>query len=161
MTGQERLNLAATCGLYCGACGTYLAHRRGDSVRLEKIAKWLAERRGRVLELDVLACEGCLSSEVIATFCRDCAIRACAFERGITHCAQCPDFPCQRITDFNNDDMRHHSEVLANIRRQREVGIDAWLDEQEGRWRCPNCGCASDWYARKCPDCGSALDFNR
>jgi hypothetical protein len=47
--------------------------------------------------------------------------------------------------------------VLANIRRQRDIGIDAWIAEQEQRWRCPHCGCPTDWYAGQCYDCGTTL----
>ena len=157
MTRQERQNLAAPCGVYCGACSAYVAFHRGNSGRLEEIARSIAERQGWKVEPDDLACEGCLSAELVATFCRNCSIRACAFQKGLTHCAQCTDFACQRITDFNNDGIRHHSEVLANIRRQKEVGVNAWLDEQEKRWRCPACGGSIDWYARQCPDCFSAV----
>ena len=156
MIDHERKNLAAPCGLYCGACSILVAGKRGDSKRLEQIAKGLAEYLGQPVEVRDLACEGCLS-EVVALHCRECVLAACALERGLIHCAQCSDFPCQRIIDFNNDGMRHHSEVLDNIRRQREIGIDTWIEEQEERWRCPHCGCVVDWYASQCPDCDTAL----
>jgi len=135
MTSREQQNLAAPCGLYCGACSAYVARKRGDTERLEELAKYVAQYRGQELEMEDLACEGCLSAEVIALYCRECVLRACVFKRGLTHCAQCSDFPCQRITDFNNDGIRHHSEVLDNGRRQREIGIAAWIKEQEERWR--------------------------
>jgi len=157
MKVQGQLNLAAPCGLYCGACSAYVASRRGDAERLQELSERVARYRGQNVDVKDLACDGCLSSEVIAVYCRQCVLRACAFEKGLTHCAQCSDSPCQRITDFNNDGIRHHSEVLGNIRRQREIGIDAWIKEQEARWRCPQCGCAIDWYARRCPDCDTAL----
>ena len=156
MTDQEQQNLAAPCGLYCGACSIYVAGRKGDSKRLEQIAKGMAQYLGRPVEVEDLACEGCLS-DVIALQCRDCVLRACAFGKGLTHCAQCSDFPCQQIIAFNNDGMPHHSEVLDNIRRQRAIGIDAWIEEQEKRWRCPHCGCEVEWYASQCPDCGTTL----
>ena len=156
MTGQKQQNPAAPCGLYCGACSIYVAGIRGDSKRLEQIARAMAEYLGRPVEVKDLACGGCLSG-VIALQCRDCVRRACALGKGLTHCAQCSDFPCQRIIDFNNDGMRHHSEVLDNIRRQRLIGIDAWIEEQKERWRCHNCGHAVDWYINQCPDCGTTL----
>lgn len=156
MMGQEQKYLAAPCGLYCGACSIYVAGKRGDSKRLEQMASSLAEYLGRVLEVRDLACEGCLS-DVVALHCRDCALRSCAFEKGVTHCAQCSVFPCKQIIDFNNDGMRHHGEVLDNIRHQRDIGIDAWIQEQEERWRCPHCGCEVDWYSGQCPDCGTTL----
>ena len=155
--GQERLNLVPPCGLYCGACVTYIACERGDSERLVELAKRISKYRGQDVEVTELTCEGCLSSGAIALFCRECALRACAVKKGLRYCAQCPDVPCQLIIDFNNDGMGHHSEVIDNIRRQRDIGINAWLKEQDERWHCPQCGCAVDWYARRCPECDTAL----
>jgi len=159
MTGPERKHfekLAAPCGLYCGACSILAAVRRGDPQLLELIAGGVAKYLGHPVEVKDLTCEGCLS-DVRAIMCRECNLRACAFEKGLTHCAQCADFPCQQIIDFNNDGFRHHSEVLDNIRHQQEIGIEAWVKEQEERWRCPNCSCVVDWYAGQCPDCNTTL----
>ena len=159
MTSSERKyykELAAPCGLYCGACSIIAAVRRGDPQLLELIAGGVAEYLGQPVEVKALSWEGCLS-DVRASVCRECTLRACALEKGLAHCAQCADFPCQQIIDFNNDGFRHHSEVLDNIRRQQEIGIDAWVKEQEERWRCPKCGCGVDWYAGQCPDCNTTL----
>lgn len=127
---------------------------------LELIAGGVAKYLGHPVKVKVkvkdLTCEGCLS-DVRAIMCRECNLRTCAFEKGLTYCAQCADFPCQQIIDFNNDGFRHHSEVLDNIRRQQEIGIDAWVKEQEERWCCPNCSCVVDWYAGQCPDCNTTL----
>ncbi len=157
MTGHKQKNLAAPCGLYCGACSMYIAGKRGDSKRLEQMLSGLAQYYGKELELKDIVCEGCLS-EIVAVHCRDCAIRDCAIEKGCIHCAQCSVFPCEKINAFNNDGMSHHGEVLSNIKRQHDIGIDAWIKEQEKRWRCPNCNCAMDWYSDQCPDCGIAIE---
>ena len=139
------------CGIYCGTCPRYLAHRLNDTEEMEKI------HHETGVPVDQIRCDGCLS-DVRAAPCQDCDIRDCAVSRGITHCAQCAEFPCQLITDFNNDIFAHHSEVLENIQRQRDIGIDEWLEEQRQRWRCPGCGRESDWYATECIQCGAALE---
>lgn len=157
MNNQERKKLAAPCGLYCGACSIYIARKRDDEAALNAVARRITERRGRVIKPEEdLICDGCLSSQ-LAIFCHCCVMRDCAVEKGITYCAQCSDFPCQTIIDFNNDGRPHHSEVLTNVRRQQEIGIHAWLDEQEKRWRCPDCGCIIEWYDTKCPQCAAIL----
>ena len=150
-------DLAAPCGLYCGACSIRAAVNSGDTALLEMIASGVGKYLGHPVEVADLNCEGCLS-DVLGAPCRQCAIRDCAQSKGVTHCYRCDDFPCKTIADFNNDGMAHHAEVLGNIRRQREVGIDAWLREQGERWRCPACGCAVDWYAGKCAGCGATLE---
>ena len=157
MNSQERRKLAAPCGLYCGACSTYIARKRGDEAALDVVAKRITELRGWVIKSEEdLVCDGCLSSQ-LAIMCRRCAMRTCAIEKGITYCAQCSDFPCKTIIDFNNDGRPHHSEVLDNVCRQQEIGIDAWLDEQEKRWHCMACGCIIEWYDTQCPQCAATL----
>ncbi len=143
-------HLVAVCGLYCGACRVYRAWHDKNQERLNE----LASQRGWAQE--DFHCEGCLSGGSLTKYCRDCAIRLCPQSKaGVTRCADCPDFPCERIIAFNNDGVRHHAEVLANIRRQQKIGIKAWLKEQEERWCCANCGAPVEWYARPCPKCGA------
>ncbi len=147
---------AATCGLYCGACLIHIAGKAGHTERLEEMAKSLSIFVGKKIEMKNVVCEGC-QGEIKAFHCRNCLIRSCAIEKGFTLCSECETFPCERITGFNNDGMAHHSEVLENIRRQKEIGVDAWIKEQDKRWRCPQCGRNMDWYSSQCSGCGKTL----
>ena len=176
MEDEQKRRLAAPCGLYCGACLVYRANKQGNTELLEQIAKAFSVQDGQLPAgmppvrkgCDIsevqrqmqgvkdAACEGCLS-EIRAFPCRICGFRDCVLEKGLTNCSQCADSPCQLLIDFHNDGLPHHGEVLANIQRQRDIGMDAWIAEQEERWRCPHCGCAIDWYATQCSDCGAAL----
>jgi hypothetical protein len=181
MMSEKKRNLAAACGLYCGACSVYHAKKRGDSEFFKQLADKLVEaysglEEGQVppgwpppvKDYDIARvqkemqrgistdCEGCLS-EVLGFTCQNCGFRECAQEKGLTNCSQCPDSPCQRLIDFNNDIFPHHGEVLGNIRRQKEIGVDAWLVEQEEKWRCSQCGVSLAWYDEQCPDCGASL----
>jgi hypothetical protein len=141
--------LAAVCGLYCGACALYRARRDNNPQRLEEILKvWNMPE-------DDSHCDGCLGGGALTPYCRDCKIRHCAEDRpGVTQCADCSDFPCHLITDFNNDGMRHHAEVLENLNHLREIGAEKWIIEQEERWRCPGCRAQMHWYERTCYSCG-------
>lgn len=154
---EDTKNLAAPCGLYCGACSIYQAAKRNDAEFLAAAATGITEMMGIPAEAGDLQCEGCLS-EVRAIQCRECLLRDCALSRDLTHCSSCNDFPCQQIIDFNNDEFAHHSEVLENIRRQRQTGIHAWVDEQRKRWVCPKCGESTEWYAGQCHFCGTELE---
>ena len=179
---DKKRNVAAPCGLYCGACMVYRANKRGDSELLAQMKEMFTARLSDLKEGQAfpsmppskkgfdfsqikeelergasVCCEGCLS-DVVALPCRICGFRECAQEKGLTNCSQCPDVPCQWVSDFNNDGMPHHSEVLANIKRQKEIGIDAWLAEQEKRWCCVQCGSPLSWYDAECPNCHAAQD---
>lgn len=154
---SEQEKLVAPCGLYCGACSIRLAGKRGDRKLLEQMAEVLTIREGQPIGVEDLACDGCLSSDVVAIVCRNCELRACAVRKGIRRCSECPDCPCRQLVDFSKDGLPHHAEVLDSIHSQRKAGYDAWVQGQESRWRCPKCGAAIDWYAGQCYECAAPL----
>ena len=153
----ELEKLIAPCGLYCGACSIRLAGKRGDLKLLKQIAEVLTIQQGQPIQAKDLACDGCLSNEVVAVVCRNCELRACALQKGFRHCSECPDLPCKQLADFSKDGLPHHGEVLENIHRQRKIGFDSWAEEQRLRWRCPKCGGDVDWYAGQCYECAAML----
>jgi len=153
-TGIERL--VAVCGLNCGACPMYRATQSKDeekrSALLEQFSSGPTE-----LTTEDLQCDGCLGNNRMSSFCRSCDIRLCPADKpDVTRCSDCPDFPCSRITNFNNDGMLHHAEVLGNIRQIRELGIQEWAKYDAARWRCPQCIEPISWYDSKCSACGAA-----
>jgi hypothetical protein len=153
-------HLVAVCGLYCGACGLYCAWRDNDTEMLEQAHKYKSSRHGQEYTLKDLECDGCLAHGRLTPDCRECKMRLCAEEKpGVTRCSDCLDFPCSLITAFNNDGIRHHAEVLEQIRHQRKIGVDDWLKEQDERWRCPQCGASVAWYARTCSHCGATQPY--
>jgi hypothetical protein len=150
--------LVTVCGLYCGACALYRALHESDPVRKTEMLNAMAGRFGSPAE--ALECEGCLGGGKLAPYCLNCQILHCANNReGVTRCADCPDFPCDLVTSFKNDGIRHHAEVFDSIRDQQKIGVPAWLKKQEERWRCPQCGTPSSWYARVCDKCGTQQPY--
>ncbi len=108
------------------------------------------------------ACDGCLSGHV-AEQCVNCrhGFRDCAREHGVTWCNECKDFPCDRLQKFRDvhvvDGISHHEHIMEYVSRQREIGIEAWVKEQEALNACPNCGALTVWCERQCRSCGQAL----
>jgi hypothetical protein len=149
-------NLIAPCGLYCGACSVRFATKQNDSDLLNMIAASVNEYLGHPVEMKDLECDGCLS-DVVAVMCRECKMRDCVLSKGLKHCSECGEVPCQKIIDFQNDGMVHHSEVVKSIHRHREIKETKWEIEQEERWRCEHCGETIHWYAGTCKFCGEAL----
>ena len=67
-----------------------------------------------------MRCDGCLGGGPTPSHVPKCAIKLCAAEKTKTgRCSECAEFPCGLISDFNNDGVQHHSEVLANLRQLR------------------------------------------
>ncbi len=135
------------CGLYCGACPAIHANRN-------KTVDSLAHKWG--MESADLVCHGCLT-DANAVFCRDCTFKRCAVSRGVLHCFECDEFPCNTLIRFRNDRAAHHSAVLKNSERLQEVGVSMWLAEQKRRWSCRECGAPFTWYAGTCTECNSKL----
>ena len=150
---MAREELAAVCGLYCGACVIYRACHDNNQQRLKEVYEDISSRQQATP--DDVYCDGCLGGGRLTTYCRQCEIRLCPKIRRGTRCSDCLDFPCSRISAFNSDGVRHHAEVLDSLRRMREIGVSAWVEEQERRWRCPECGKAVEWYSRPCFHCGA------
>jgi hypothetical protein len=151
--GGEKL--VAPCGLYCGACPMYLATQENSQVRLNAFAQQFSAGKMQ-LKLEDVLCDGCIGGGRVASFCRACAMRSCAAGKSnVTRCSDCPDVPCAKVTNFNNDGMQHHSEVLENLRHMGEMGISSWTKYEEDRWRCPQCKEKLSWYDKACSKCGA------
>jgi len=143
--------LAAPCGLYCGVCGVYIAHR-DNNVKFK-------ERLTSVYNVPVgeIACEGCLSSSPFG-FCLTCSIRSCSAGKGIEGCHQCSDFPCQWIEDFPFEVGK--KVILRAIPTWRELGTERWMEQEEKRYVCPHCGYVVFRGAKRCRQCRSPLDLD-
>jgi hypothetical protein len=148
----KREHLVAPCGLYCGACPMYLATQENNEQRLS--ASGFGSGGLSKMPREDLLCDGCIGGGRVAVFCLKCAIRDCATSKTKTRrCSECEDFPCSRITDFNNDGMLHHGEVLENLKQLRAMGIAEWTKHEENRWQCPKCRTKLSWYEPECSKC--------
>ena len=123
------------CGLFCGTCPSF-----ADGV-----------------------CRGCLSDQVRGD-CVKCShgFRDCAKRHSVTWCYECPEFPCVRLEKFKDahvvNGISHHEHIMEYVARQREIGIEAWVKEQEKTHACPVCGELIVWCERECRHCGGSRD---
>ena len=145
----QKGQLAAPCGLYCGVCAIYIAHR-DDNVKFKERLTGLYG-----VGMDDLHCKGCLSDDVFL-YCRVCPIKACAAGKGIAGCHECADFPCGHIETFPFPVGK--KVMLRSIPARRELGTERWMEEEEKRYHCPQCGIALFRGAKRCRSCGEAAD---
>ncbi|MDP2898319.1 MAG: DUF3795 domain-containing protein, partial [bacterium] len=55
----------------------------------------------------------------------------CVKKKGLTTCAECGDFPCDKYEGFFEwDSFVSHAVCRPNLERIREVGLGKWLQEQ-------------------------------
>ncbi len=146
---EARKELLAPCGLYCGVCGVYYAHRDNN----EKFKERLCTVYGTTPE--EIKCEGCLS-DVVFKFCLTCPIKTCVLERNYEGCHQCEEFPCKYIDNFPLPVGK--KVILRAIPQWREWGTEKWVEEEEKRYICPNCGYRLFRGAKRCRSCKEPVD---
>lgn len=126
------------CGLYCGLCSqrNRIPQRAGalrDSMHKEAWDLWgqeipkfrefwsflngLAESESRC---------SCRGGQCGPPF---CGIRKCAPQKGVDVCPFCDDYPCERILGL----AKGYVTMLADGKRMKEIGLEAWIQEQEER----------------------------
>jgi len=155
---ESRKGLAAPCGLYCGVCGVYIAHRENNLKFKERLRDFYQKGLGAAtLVVDDIRCEGCLSG-VISIFCQTCQIRSCTIEKGIEGCHQCSDFPCKYIDEFPIPVGK--KVILRAIPTWRELGTEKWMEEEEKRYHCPHCGNKLFRGAKRCRNCREPVDVD-
>jgi len=118
--GNEKGELAAPCGLYCGACIDYLIYKGCHSCGC-KCGKCDALERHEACDI----------------------YKCCVEQRGHEACYECIEFPCSLLIRFcHNPVWLHHLQVIENLRRRKAIGTEKWLKEQKEIW-------SSEWYLRR------------
>ena len=149
--GMMNKKLAAPCGLYCGICGVYVAHRDNNSKLKEKLAGVYD------VTVEQVQCDGCLSN-ILFAYCETCSIRDCTIKKGIEGCYQCDDFPCKFIKHFPT--VAGRPMMLRAIPAWRELGTERWMEEEERRYQCPHCGHKLIRGAKRCRNCNNQVDID-
>ena len=152
------------CGLYCGACDILQAYKKG--IETGTSPQW------RDLPLEIqnhpvipknseIKCHGCKTGTIFAG-CSKCIIRKCAINKtGVETCLDCGNYPCWRLkltAIFKKllkleTRLPHLKDIAPNLEIIRNNGMEFWLEEQNRKWQCPNCGKRLSWYQASCPEC--------
>ena len=129
--------LIAPCGMNCNICAGYLAR------------KYDVRARG-----------------VKQPYCASCRIRnkQCAFLKKrclliltgkITYCYQCQEFPCSRLRAL---DRRYRANfrmsMIENLVYIQKWGVALFLQREEEKWRCRECGEVISCHNGICYNCG-------
>ncbi len=113
MDASSKPSPAAPCGLYCGVCPDYTSG----------------------------TCHGCKCKcgKCIGTgHASVCEIYKCVAAKDLKSCSDCGDLPCTQLIQFTVDPVwRTHTPCIENLRRQKKIGVDAWIREQEAYWKDP------------------------
>jgi hypothetical protein len=139
------------CGLYCKLCAR-MARIPGQAAELRRtlqLENWdramiLPDPKGQAF-WDILTW---LAQSGESCSCRggcgwpDCPMRKCARAKGLDVCSACPEFPCKDVKEFS----RSYPTLIADNMRQRDVGMEQWIEEQEAR--CQRGFCANQIWCQ-------------
>ncbi|MHA1270655.1 MAG: DUF3795 domain-containing protein [Candidatus Helarchaeota archaeon] len=147
-------DLLAPCGLYCGVCAVYIAHRDNNLKFKERIVSVYPF----TTKVEQIQCTGCLSDGIVFEVCKSCPIKKCVLKRGLEGCHQCDDFPCRYIDNFIMPVGK--KVILRAIPQWREWGTEKWVEEEIKRYHCPNCGNPLFRGAKRCNKCKIPVDVD-
>ena len=136
-------NLAAPCGVYCGACRSYLLFKKD-----------LFKERGYKS-----GCRGCRIRNKNCSFIK----KDCIYIRKneIEFCYECENFPCLKLKTLDEKYVkRYNVSPIRNLKRLQEVGFEKWLKEKELLYKCSECGGEICVHDAECFDCGNKINPN-
>ncbi len=87
------------CGHDCARCITYLATIQNDDTLRKRAQQLYREEFGLEVPLYEIHCKGGRSEEVFF-LCRDCPWVQCAKEKGLSACADCLQYPCAPLAQY-------------------------------------------------------------
>lgn len=115
--------LIAPCGLNCGVCISNLAEKHKLNQR--------GFRRSY--------CSGCLPRGKNCLHMGDQCQKLA--EGHVRFCYECEDFPCKRLKTLDKRyQTKYHLSPIENLRDIEEQGIEKFLQKEEQKWGCLDCG---------------------
>jgi hypothetical protein len=129
--------LIAPCGMNCGVCSSYLSMKNDLK-----------------------------SKGVMRTYCAGCRPRGknCAFMKkrcellgsgSVRYCYECAEFPCRNLQHLDKRyRTNYRMSMIENLEYIREHGMEKFLEKEEEKWRCPECGGTICCHNGICYNCG-------
>ncbi|MCE5340275.1 MAG: DUF3795 domain-containing protein [Planctomycetaceae bacterium] len=142
---MDNLKYVTYCGLYCKLCAE-IARIPAQASALQQTLKksgWEIFGHEEVPEFKVFCkalnffsklnetCPGCRGG------CGNpkCPIRKCIEEKKLKVCADCEQFPCEHFDRLT----KKYPNLIADVKRQKEIGLLKWIEEQEKRCEAGAC----------------------
>ncbi|MHA1960021.1 MAG: DUF3795 domain-containing protein [Candidatus Thorarchaeota archaeon] len=109
------VKMIAYCGLDCAECPAHIAMKTDDDLlREQTVEKWNSPEFP--VSVEDLNCTGCRSTNgPHFRWCGECPLRACGSERGLETCANCSDFPCDKVIASGEENLGRLKEIHASL----------------------------------------------
>jgi hypothetical protein len=133
MTSSMHSSLIAPCGMNCAICSGHLREKK--------------------------QCPGCNGDDTQKPkYCVNCRIKHCEMHK-LTQsklCVDCDKFPCSRLKQLDKRYRnKYHMSMIANLGQIKNAGMNAFLEQEQTRWMCPQCGGIICVHKGCCHQCGA------
>lgn len=130
-------DLIAPCGMNCALCSAYLAMKH--DLKKHGIMRYY--------------CAGCRPRGKNCAFLKKrCALLGNGL---VKYCYECAEFPCRTLKHLDTRyRTKYHMSMIDNLEYIRENGINALLEREEEKWKCPECGGVICCHNGICFSCG-------
>jgi hypothetical protein len=88
------------CGIVCSDCPVMIATRKNDDAERQRVAEIFTKQYGKEYKPEDINCDGCVSGDDarVFSYCNICEMRKCGKEKGVSNCASCADYPCEKLS---------------------------------------------------------------
>lgn len=124
--------LISPCGINCRLCRAFVREKK--------------------------ACPGCRCDDHNkSNACITCKIKNCdkRIKSEIEYCFDCDQFPCAPLKHL---DVRYRTNYatspIDNLNSIKEIGINAFVESENSKWACPECGAVLCMHKPYCLVCG-------
>ncbi len=104
------------------------------------------------------ACPGCRADEALKPKTRViCRIKTCekVASGEVTYCFDCSKFPCPPLAHLDKRyRTRYATNVIDNLLSIKTMGSDNFLEAENKKWTCPECGALLCMHKPHCLACG-------
>ena len=125
------------CGMNCGICTGYLA------------GKYDMASQG----VKMRTCAGCRAKRNNpCAFVKKCELLK---SKKVQYCYECTKFPCESLKRLDIRYKQHyHMGEIENHIFLKENGMEKFLEREEEKWKCPECGGVISCHDGICYGCG-------
>ncbi len=90
--------ILSRCGYRCDLCLAYRPNVEADPSNQQVLSDGWHKYFGFRIPADQIICGGCLA-QAPRLIDKSCPVRPCVMERGLHHCAECPQYVCPQLAD--------------------------------------------------------------
>jgi hypothetical protein len=90
--------ILSRCGYRCDLCLAYRPNVEADPSNRQILSDGWYKYFGFRIPADQIICDGCLA-QAPRLIDKSCPVRPCVVERGLHHCAECPEYICAKLAD--------------------------------------------------------------